>query len=791
MSSSSSVLNYTFSVEDTSEGCYRDIGQSLLALGWRKRDRSKWKRKTPPLLKWTIAEKDINFQALQPWQICNHFEGISEITTKMGFCDLLREAPWIGENPRVLSPRCYNIGDPVHREEFVDDFYLTACASVLKAFVLCRFHGIPPPSSSAASSPHAPCLQEAPAVVLRHAIRACAWQLKNKLGGEWPEVDRTFDTLDGTSANCVWNGLNTREINMVLAASYGIAETTVHWDSDVHLHFPSDETMMTGMGTTSSCKERGTKVLLVLQGLRRSNPQFDLDGLRNVWIVKAPDACQGVGLKVLHRLEDILDCERGMGGRTVQKYVETPLLASPSTSSSLGVLHPTAMVKFDLRVWVLITSVTPLKAVIFSNVYGRCCSQPYDLNVSTLNDALVHLTNYSIQRAKGNTSGADRESALLMSHGQVLDVVANRAAALHRHRPHSFWHKRVWPAMKRKVGAALELAATCGSLVHRDRSFEFLGVDILLDERLRPWVLEVNMSPAMAHRSTAHSGMIRGMAHGLVEHAITPIVGVPPANDEEVDQSELGADAESGEMRGGGGMGDDTLSSDGEETKGGGNEEATVCDGKWETLHMKTEPVLAPAPLSVILSSSSSRPGSALDGHQRPRSSNGTRSRVSGLATDVTFAVAGVAIASERIRVIDQLCRVVEKRKLLGEWMLRYLVRTREYHERRRCAAVVLQCTVRSFVARRRMLARLRCVSTTLLQKRVRILLAQLERMRRLKQKSAVLLQVHVRCLLSRKRHSVVGPTMPHGGCSAGTITTVSVSDESMLSKLHGTPNHG
>ena len=35
-------------------------------------------------------------------------------------------------------------------------------------------------------------------------------------------------------------------------------------------------------------------------------------------------------MQLLYQLDDILECERGMGGRTVQKYVECPLLAPAS-----------------------------------------------------------------------------------------------------------------------------------------------------------------------------------------------------------------------------------------------------------------------------------------------------------------------------------------------------------------------------------------------------------------------------------------------------------------------------
>ena len=46
------LCNFTYSVDDTYDGSYRDIGHWLSKLGWKKRDRSKWKKKTPPALLW-------------------------------------------------------------------------------------------------------------------------------------------------------------------------------------------------------------------------------------------------------------------------------------------------------------------------------------------------------------------------------------------------------------------------------------------------------------------------------------------------------------------------------------------------------------------------------------------------------------------------------------------------------------------------------------------------------------------------------------------------------------------
>ena len=108
-----------------------------------------------------------------------------------------------------------------------------------------------------------------------------------------------------------------------------------------------------------------------------------------------------------------------MGGRTVQKYLEFPLLVplmAFSTPASLLSSPPMGvpMAKFDMRVWALVTCFQPLEAHIYSRLYGRRCSTEYGLSVSTLSDNYTHLTNYSVQKKQkfssaGTGAGSDQE----------------------------------------------------------------------------------------------------------------------------------------------------------------------------------------------------------------------------------------------------------------------------------------------------------------------------------------------------------------------------------------------
>lgn len=87
-----------------------------------------------------------------------------------------------------------------------------------------------------------------------------------------------------------------------------------------------------------------------------------------------------------------------MGGRTVQKYVEFPLLTSITTANSFF------LTKFDIRIWVLVISFQPLIVYIYPILYGRRCSTAYTTSVTSLSDNFIHLTNYSIQKTQTFTN---------------------------------------------------------------------------------------------------------------------------------------------------------------------------------------------------------------------------------------------------------------------------------------------------------------------------------------------------------------------------------------------------
>ena len=68
----------------------------------------------------------------------------------------------------------------------------------------------------------------------------------------------------------------------------------------------------------------------------------------------------------------------------VQEYINNPLLIDG--------------LKFDIRIYVLMTSIEPLRLYIFEDGLVRFATRPYSNKMEDLADNYIHLTNYTINK---------------------------------------------------------------------------------------------------------------------------------------------------------------------------------------------------------------------------------------------------------------------------------------------------------------------------------------------------------------------------------------------------------
>ncbi|KAJ3275781.1 Tubulin polyglutamylase ttll6 [Terramyces sp. JEL0728] len=206
------------------------------------------------------------------------------------------------------------------------------------------------------------------------------------------------------------------------------------------------------------------------------------------FISKPDHGCQGKGI-FLFRDPDELD-ESCKLQSVIQSYISSPLLIDGF--------------KFDLRVYVLVTSVNPLRIFIYKDGLARFATEPYQTpNSRNTARTCMHLTNYAINK---NSEGfvVDEESGSKRS----IKMVLNELEKLRDVKQEVIWRRikdvivktiiTVQPALCKLVKpwfpASVKTPMTsCGS-----QCFEILGFDILLDSKLKAWVLEVNHSPSFA-----------------------------------------------------------------------------------------------------------------------------------------------------------------------------------------------------------------------------------------------------------------------------------------------------
>lgn len=73
--------------------------------------------------KWTLRAKDIDHGRLSDFQIVNHFEKNTSITTKVGLAKNLRNLIWFNNvDIETFYPNCYDLNDVNDYDDFIEQF---------------------------------------------------------------------------------------------------------------------------------------------------------------------------------------------------------------------------------------------------------------------------------------------------------------------------------------------------------------------------------------------------------------------------------------------------------------------------------------------------------------------------------------------------------------------------------------------------------------------------------------------------------------------------------------------
>jgi tubulin monoglycylase TTLL3/8 len=89
------------------------------------------------------------------------------------------------------------------------------------------------------------------------------------------------------------------------------------------------------------------------------------------------------------------------------------------------------------------------------------------------------------------------------------------AEYLREQRGGDFWDESIKPKVKNIVKWSLESAQDM--IEHRKNSCELFGYDIMIDENLNPWLIEINSSPAMDYSTPITKRLVKEVMEDCIK----------------------------------------------------------------------------------------------------------------------------------------------------------------------------------------------------------------------------------------------------------------------------------
>ena len=224
-----------------------------------------------------------------------------------------------------------------------------------------------------------------------------------------------------------------------------------------------------------------------------------------VWIMKPIGSAQGKGIFLFTKLSEVSDWKTDfkngyqpndkkkaddVEAYVVQRYILRPFLIGGK--------------KFDMRLYVLVTSFSPLKVYQYRRGFARFTNSRYSSDTDDIYNDFMHLTNVAVQKTAENYDDRTGNKMELQALKMYLMTLygQERVDAL-------FWEMQ--------MVILRSLLAVSHVMINDRHCFEMYGYDLLIDEDLKPWLVEVNASPSLSANTREDFLMKTEMLHGMVD----------------------------------------------------------------------------------------------------------------------------------------------------------------------------------------------------------------------------------------------------------------------------------
>ena len=205
--------------------------------------------------------------------------------------------------------------------------------------------------------------------------------------------------------------------------------------------------------------------------------EYNVFDRENIYIVKPVASSRGRGVRILTDVTTLPN--KGM----LEKYIYNPHLINKK--------------KYDLRLYLLVTGFNPLKIYLYENGLVRFCSENYDIDPDKLNNNYVHITNFSVNKAITKIKSGQEDE---IDFATKWSIFALKGYFLEKKLDFGPVWRRIKDIMIKLIISVFDLAIPSLKQfkLNSTNLFELYGVDILLDEKLKPWLLECNLNPSLS-----------------------------------------------------------------------------------------------------------------------------------------------------------------------------------------------------------------------------------------------------------------------------------------------------
>jgi tubulin polyglutamylase TTLL1 len=198
-----------------------------------------------------------------------------------------------------------------------------------------------------------------------------------------------------------------------------------------------------------------------------------------MWIMKPTARSQGKGIFIINKLAQIKKWSTQSRwaqmplkeAYVISRYVENPLLIGGK--------------KFDLRIYVLVSSYRPLRVYQYVHGFARFCNAKYTTDINEVDNLFVHLTNVAVQKHDDQYNARHGGKWHIQNLRLFIEATYGLEAS-----------NKLFHSMDQLIINSLKSVQHV--MINDRHCFECYGYDVLIDSDLKPWLVEVNASPSLS-----------------------------------------------------------------------------------------------------------------------------------------------------------------------------------------------------------------------------------------------------------------------------------------------------